>query len=194
MNPNTPRPCARPVTVNSPNTSAPLPTGDDQTTATLAAMAIIAGDAGRKSPLIRGIAEGLVLQALGELRQPKTVPDAGKVARALFDFTRTRWAFQADPAGIESVTHPDTFAAVITAGGTARGDCDDRATFTAAVLRALNLPALLVVVSRSPRGRFEHVAAALGSSDDPFYLDSQEAPAIGQLPAGVKRVRHFKVP
>jgi len=194
MNDNNRPDCPQLFTIEGQPSAAPLPSGDDQTTATLAAMAILAGDAGRRSPLVRGIAEGLARGALGQHRQPRTVDEAAAFARELFALARVKWIFKADPRGIESVTHPDVFAAAITRGDLAAGDCDDRAVFIAAILRAVKLPAVLGVVSSKPAGRFEHVLAGMGAKDSPFWLDAQETRTAGTLPPGVRRLATFAVP
>lgn len=67
------------------------------------------------------------------------------------------YKFKADPIDAETIKTPRRQAREIIERGYAEGDCDDRATLGAAMLRALGLPAYFVLVAERPGVDFHHV-------------------------------------
>lgn len=152
---------------DSPVTAAlgAIPGGDRGTRVTLDAMKKLAV-AGARDPGVRQTAI-TVVQAAGVMGHD---PESQLVA--LHEFVRDRILFVGDVAGVETVQSPAVtlrFAA---------GDCDDRATLLAALIRSIGIPANLRfrVIAANPNRRrdFSHVyvVATLGGRNiplDPTY-------------------------
>ena len=70
-----------------------------------------------------------------------------------------------DPRGVEALHDPVMVARAINLGRQPYGDCDDFAMYTAALLKAVGLPAQFVVLGLGPR--FHHIYTKLGA----YHLD-----------------------
>ena len=84
--------------------------------------------------------------------------DACKIAR-VFDFTRERVRFCADPLGVELLHAPGFLLAQIELTGETFVDCDDAAVLQAALLGAVGTRSRFVVGSFLPSRAFHHVWA-----------------------------------
>lgn len=102
--------------------------------------------------------------------------------QAIFEFVRDRVRFTDDPVGVEKLQGPRYTLHLMA------GDCDDRATLVASLLRSIGISSRFRVVASSPqaRGAFSHVyvVATVQGRDvplDPTYgsnqLGGQYAPA-----------------
>lgn len=100
---------------------------------------------------------------------------------ALFRYVRDGIHFVNDVAGVETLQGP---RATMTLGG---GDCDDKATLLAGLLRSIGIPSSFRVVAANRRapGRFSHVYVVAHLPDgrslplDPTY---QRTPAGWEIP------------
>lgn len=140
-----------------------LPDGDQGTRATLTTMQRLA-EAGARDPDVRATAIEIVTAAGAQGHDPETQ------AGALHEFVRDRVLFVSDVAGVETLQSPRVTLRVMA------GDCDDRATLLAAMLRAIGIPSRFRVIAADPRRprSFSHVyvVARVGSRDialDPTY-------------------------
>lgn len=125
--------------------------------------------------------------------EPDSNHSYGRVLR-IYNYLLRNIRFKPDPPGVELVRTPEQLISEISRMGFANGDCDDRAMLAAALLEALGIPAAFVVVGRAERGPFSHVLpAAMIRPDEWVPFDSQERELIGDLPAGVKRIRVYSV-
>lgn len=133
-----------------------LPAGDRGTRATLEIMRRLAC-AGGKDPVVREAAISIVKNA------GVASHDFAGELNAVFQHVRDRIRFTRDPAGVEALQAP---AYTLRVGA---GDCDDKATLLASLLRAIGHPAQLafrvIGVDRKQPGRFSHVyvVAQLGA-------------------------------
>ena len=162
-----------------------LPPGDGGTEATLAIMKkLVEGPEGAQNLLVRETA----IRVLG--RQGGLEHNLMGQLRALYYFVRDGIRFVGDIAGVETLQSP-RYTLTVKAG-----DCDDRATLIAALVRAIGIPATLRfrVVAANPRApqTFSHVyvMANIGGRDialDPTYRSN---PFDFQYPA-VTRVGDF---
>lgn len=121
--------------------TAPLQPGDDGVADTLSVMHDMA-TAAAASSYLRSRARKIVdpLDPVGSLRR--------HVLRAV--------AFEEDPPG-ELVRSPERILGTYDAHGRAIGDCDDIATYAAALALAVGLPARFTVVGFAPHGPYAHV-------------------------------------
>jgi transglutaminase-like putative cysteine protease len=142
-----------------------LPGGDAGTKKTLALMRRLA---------LEGSTQMEVREAaIGVLRQSGAQPhDHRAETAALFNFVRDRVRFTGDIVGVETLQGPRYTLHVMA------GDCDDRATLLASMMRSVGIPADLNfrVVAANPRvpRSFSHVyvTAKLGGKTialDPTY-------------------------
>lgn len=139
--PNGRGPALRVLSVQLPQPSALDPSTDAQVYATLAIMRALVQDAPRWPAVVR-----LMRRCSAAANPMQQVYQEMK-----------RVTFQADPRRAEVVRHPELMARELEQTGTTRGDCDDRATLGASILAMLGTRPVFVVMSRSPRGNFEHV-------------------------------------
>jgi len=124
----------------------------------------------------------------------------GSILYVLWDWLKDAVRFRPDPRGTELTRSPDQLITEIASHGYTWGDCDDLATLTAALLRAMGLRPVLIVCGRSPApADFEHVCAGLVAQThkpngcEPF--DAQESYAPFEWPrVGIVRVRTYIVP
>jgi hypothetical protein len=78
----------------------------------------------------------------------------------LYHYLRAHVRFVPDPAGVELIRTPQAILRTIQKRGFATGDCDDLATFGAALLRAMGREPVLVVTGRPRKGSpraFRHI-------------------------------------
>jgi hypothetical protein len=142
-----------------------LPGGDAGTKKTLALMRRLALEGSRNMEVREA--------AIGVLRQAGVQPhDHRAETETLFRFVRDQVRFTGDIVGVETLQSPRYTLRVMA------GDCDDRATLLAALMRSVGIPADLNfrVVAANPRtpGRFSHVyvTARMGGKTialDPTY-------------------------
>lgn len=116
---------------------------------------------------------------------------------AVYDLLRSHYRFKPDAPGREQIKTPLRQAQEILERGYAEGDCDDRATLGAALLRHLGQPAYLVLIAQAEGVPFHHVFYASQNPAEvkrgrpaayrliPF--DPQEGIAPGRWPRWVRR-------
>ncbi len=149
-------------------TRGTLPIGDAGTMKTLAIMRTMA---------VKGAADVEVRSAaINAVRDAGVRPHdhLGELG-ALFRFVRDRVHFVRDPHDVETLQSPRYTLEILA------GDCDDRATLLAAMIRALGIPAdvkFRVVAAAPGNSAFSHVyvVANLGGRQiplDPTYADNQ---------------------
>lgn len=102
---------------------------------------------------------------------------AGEV-RALHTFVRDDIRYTRDPADSEAVQTPAATLRIRT------GDCDDKATLLAALLKSLKHPAKFVAVAFKP-GELSHVYVETKIRDRWVPLETTEPWAVGRAPPGV---------
>lgn len=142
-----------------------LPDGDRGTGVTLAQMQQLAVD-GSKDLEVRAAA----IEALDRIgARPHVVGDA---LRAVFLFVRDGIRFVGDPVGVQGIQSPRLTLEL------RAGNCAQRATLVAAMLRSIGVPAALrfrvVAANRNEPGKFSHVyvVANVGGREvpmDPTY-------------------------
>lgn len=112
----------------------------------------------------------------------------------IYEFLKDAVVFKPDPRFLEHVRHPDQIAAEILADGKASGDCDDRASIGAALVRLMGFVPVLIVVSIRPTGAFHHVLfGALLDSGRVVTIDPQEK-MFAKLPDTMTRSLVFTWP
>ena len=137
-----------------------LPDGDLGTRATLTTMQRLA-EAGARDPDVRATAIEIITAAGARGHDPALQ------AGALHEFVRDRVLFVGDVAGVETVQSPRVTLRVMA------GDCDDRATLLAAMLRAIGIRSRFRVIAADPRRRrsFSHVFVIATVSGRDIALD-----------------------
>jgi len=157
--------------------STPLPSGDQGTRKTLAAMVKLS-DQGSRDPLLRE----RVVRVLGAAGvSPHNV--LGQV-NAWFNFVRDQIYFLHDPVATEWLQTPRY---TLHAGS---GDCDDRAVLLAAGLKSFGVPASFKVVAADPRRRdtYTHVYVVARQFGRDLALDPTYASnALGDEPPFIYR-------
>lgn len=131
-----------PTPTRLPSFLAGIPPGAAGTSRTLNVMRSLAR-AASMDMAIRGLAADLV----SHLPQK----DHYNEARVLHEFVRDRIRYVRDIEGVETVHTP---LQTLTQG---YGDCDDKVTLEAALLRSIGLHSRFVAVGYSAPGQFEHV-------------------------------------
>ena len=106
----------------------------------------------------------------------------GAIVDSIREFLTAHVLFEPDPTGVELVRSPLYMVREIGKLGYTFGDCDDVATFGAALGMAHLLPARFRLLSLSPDGIFSHVYAELWTGPTWEPLDTT-APA--QFPEGM---------
>lgn len=102
--------------------------------------------------------------------------------RALFEFTRDRIRYTRDPVGVELLQTPNRTLRV------RAGDCDDKSTLLAALLRAIGHPAVVafraVAAETSRPGAYSHVyvIARVGGREIPLDPTPPKARMGWQVP------------
>jgi transglutaminase-like putative cysteine protease len=144
-----------------------LPSGDAGTRKTLEIM---------RQEVVNGARDPEVMEAaISVVRDAGALPhDHLAEAGAIFRFVRDRVRFTDDPIGIEKIQGARYTLHVMA------GDCDDRATLIATMLRAIGISSRFRVVAANPRvpGAFSHVyvVATIDGHDvplDPTYASNQ---------------------
>lgn len=125
-----------------------IPAGDPGTQATIGHMASMARNRSIH-PAIRAAAVGLLRFHDGN--------DQAAHARAIAEFLDQRVHFLPDPTLAEALHDPLEVLAEIAQHGIARVDCDDVATFAAALGLSVGLKPQFVIASFSPTRRYSHV-------------------------------------
>lgn len=87
--------------------------------------------------------------------RPRTLSE--QFTSALYDVLTTNYKRKHDRPGVEEIRTPARQAREIMQRGYAEGDCDDRATLAAAILKTADLPTGLVLVSESESMPYHHV-------------------------------------
>lgn len=140
--------------------SGTLPSGDRGTAATLSMMRRLAQD-GAKDRVVRETAISVVRSAARE-------HDHKSQLAALFRFVRDCIMFVSDVANVETLQSPRYTLHVMA------GDCDDRATLLAALLRSIGIPAELsfrAVAAVPGRNVFSHVYVVAQLNGERIALD-----------------------
>ena len=146
-----------------------IPEGREGIRQTLAAMARFARE-GKKSLRVRETALNLV----GMLPQKDWV---GQV-KHLHEFVKNRIRYVRDIEGVETLHTPDKLLEV------GQGDCDDKATLLAAMLKSIGHPARFVAVGFRP-GKFVHVYVETKIGSEWVPLETTEPVPVGWSPPGV---------
>lgn len=112
-----------------------------------------------RSPSVGHVAEKVRERANAYLLTPGRAPTTSAEAflAALYDVLSTHYKRKPDRPGVEEIRTPARQAREIMQRGYAEGDCDDRATLAAAVLKTVDLPTGLVLVSESESMPYHHV-------------------------------------
>lgn len=131
---------------------------------------------------VRALALGLVAQ----LRQK----DRFGEIKALHQYVRDHIRYVRDVDGVETVQHPLYTMQV------RQGDCDDKATLLAALLKSIGYPCEFVAVGFAP-GQFSHVYVNAVLNDRGrvriIPLETTEPWPAGRAPAGVQSKLRIKV-
>ncbi len=153
-------------------TLAEIPDGSAGVRATLKVMRDIARDS-RTNYAIRKLAEKIITDA--------NVPakDWAGEARAIHEWVRDNIRYTFDIDGVEQLQTPDKLLE------TRKGDCDDMALLTAALLIALGHPSRFVAVGFSP-GDLSHVFVQTKIGARWFTSDTTEAKPFGWTPPGIE--------
>lgn len=120
-----------------------LPPGDQGVYCTLAAMRAVIEHAAAQ-PELQAIA-----RRFGQYQQA--------APRRIYEWLRDSRRFRRDPRSVELLRHPCQVLAQLGAGVSPAIDCDDVAMLGASLLRALNIPRVLVVYGKDAGGPFTHV-------------------------------------
>lgn len=107
-------------------------------------------------------------------------------AARLAGWVRDHFIYTPDPLDLELLTDPTVHAQAVLSKGVTFGDCDDAATFGAALGRAAGMPAKLVAVTYKAGRPLSHVYAALRTPDGWAILDPTLPP---QGPAPIPKGR-----
>lgn len=158
-----------------PQTLHQLPGGAAGIRATLNVMRRLARD-GSLSPLIRQFTQTLVQERMQKDR-------IGEI-RTIGEFVRDSIRYVRDPLGAELVQSPDATMRLRS------GDCDDKVTLAAAMLRSIGHPARFVAIGFAP-GQFSHVFLETPihrkNGGYPWMaIETTEPWAIGRAPVGYK--------
>lgn len=136
-------------------TSAPLPPGQDQTDATIAAMFRLVREAQKTN--------GVQIIADYHRRGKKDLRDA---ARSLFAWIKWRTTFRDDPMDDEVLQSPDWTIGMLAASPMPLGiDCKKSSTLAASVLLAMGIRPALIVIRKPGAADWHHVLA--GAQFDP---------------------------
>jgi len=140
--------------------SGPLPDGDQGTRKTLDNMRRLA-DEGSRDLAVRGTAASVVRSSGAPPHNPLAQ------TQALFEYVRDCIFFLSDPAGTEWLQSPRYTLA------SGAGDCDDRATLLASMLRSIGITSQFKVVAVDParRDTFSHVYLVANVMGRPVALD-----------------------
>lgn len=154
-----------------------LPRGDDGVMITLRAMERVALDA-----------------AINDPTEYLTTVRGGMGARPVdvFETLSLLWTFERDPRGLDLLKHPtytlrqwrrdyagDARYLQRDPNGRMLGDCDDRATFGAALCLVLGMPCGFKVIGQRADGPYQHVYLVIQGRDGWIAVDPQEASSLG---------------
>lgn len=142
-------------------TTSTIPAGDPGTVRTLAMMRQLAQDGATRLE-VRNTAVAI-------LRASHVAPhDQLGAVRAIFEWVKRRILFVNDIAGVETLQAPHYTLAV------GAGDCDDRATLIASLLRAVGISSTFRAVGTDPNNprRFSHVYVAAQVPGGPVAMDT----------------------
>ncbi|MBX9736635.1 MAG: hypothetical protein K2X32_06885 [Phycisphaerales bacterium] len=159
-------------------TASPLPLGEAQTDATIAAMFALADDAQRTGG-VRALTDRLA-SVIGS-----TTPAALKPA--IFNWVKSSRRKRLDPDGVERLDHPDSLLAQIaSSNGPIAIDCKKTATLALAMMQAIGCVPALTVIRAPGSEEWAHVLAVwlYDRSSEPEPFDPQETHAPGLWPAG----------
>lgn len=136
--------------------------------------------AGRVNPFVSQVArEVLIESGVNHKAFPEYV-------RAIGNFVRDRILYVRDPVRVERVQTPEATLRLKT------GDCDDKATLTAAMLESVGIPARFVAIGKSPLSNFSHVYTeaqvyAKGGKPKWVAVETTEPWRTGQSPQNYAR-------
>ena len=84
------------------------------------------------------------------------------IARGIREYVSARIQFVQDPVGVENITPPEKHMRLIQEKRVILGDCDDAATLSAAMGKALGIPASFKILAfRTPDAPYQHVITYL---------------------------------
>lgn len=149
-----------------------LPGGATGTSVTLNHMVKLARD-GAKDPIVIQTARALV-------RDVPQYDRAGEI-RALFEYVRDGIRYTNDPLGVELLTTP---RATIEMGA---GDCDEKATLLASLLRAIGRPSRFLAVAMHGSDLYSHVLVQTPWGKGWLSLETIKPVDMGWSPAGVTK-------
>ncbi len=160
--------------------ASPLPLGEAQTDATIAAMFALADDAQRTGG-VRALTDRLASVVGCTPRAPTSMK------QCVFNWVKSSRRKRLDPDGVERLDHPDSLLAQIAqSGGPIAIDCKKTATLALAMLQAVGCVPALAVIRAPGSDEWQHVLALWlydrSSEAEPF--DPQETHAPGLWPAG----------
>lgn len=138
------------------------------------------------------------------IEQPLTLQVAGHIVRnvnprnrrgqtvALRQWLAAHIRFLPDPLGVEVLWTPGELLNTIARQGYAQVDCDDVSTLSAALGKAIGLPARFVVLGfYRPNAPFRHVFTEL--SNGSAWLD-MDVTRPAQIPANLRPTRQYLMP
>ncbi len=158
--------------------SLSIPPGDRGTLATIAIMRALVHDAvERREFRRRVVALAPFTDGNGDF------PDR-------FDaWLRAHFRFVRDAGGIEHIRQPARMLAEFESAGSIAGDCDDLATFAAAVLGVAGYRVAFITIAKQPGATFQHVHFAVSTPQGWRPYDPQERTPPGQWTrAGRRRI------
>jgi transglutaminase-like putative cysteine protease len=143
--------------------------------------------AGRVNPFVAQVArEVLIESGVNQKAFPEYV-------RAIGNFVRDRIMYVRDPVSVERVQTPEATLKLKT------GDCDDKATLTAAMLESVGIPSRFVAIAKRAFGGFSHVYVeaqiyARGGKPQWVAVETTEPWEIGRGARGYAKrmVRHVR--
>lgn len=150
-----------------PTRLAAIPDGVPGIKVTLEVMRKLAREASDHPSFVQ-----LTRELVGGVKQKDFVGEA----RRVHEFVRDRIRYLKDPLGMEWVQTP-----VVTLN-VRQGDCDDKATLAAAMLRALGHPSRFVVIGFAPH-RYSHVYLETKIGHHWVGMETTEPWPLGKVPA-----------
>ena len=114
------------------------------------------------------------------------------IARGIREFVAAHLTFVPDPVGVEDITPPEKHMRLIQEHETILGDCDDAATLSAAMGKALGIPASFRILAfYKPDNPYQHVITYLhprggGAIDMDTTRPAQKLPPVATRSFEVK--------
>lgn len=164
------------------NLSLPIRGGDAGIWDTLSVMAACVDDA---------VASGGPVHRIAQALATDWGNDRARQLYGVYDYLRQAMVFKPDPRFMEHVRHPDQIAEEMLLDDATSGDCDDRASIGAALVKLMGFRPVLIVASVRPGGEFHHVLFGVALDGRGVVpLDPQEG-FFARWPKGLTRKQVF---